>query len=87
MPSDDWDDERPLEEWEYPDPDDADDEKTCTQECPMCGADVYEDAVQCPLCGEYMVARGRRAWEGRPLWWIVLGLLGIMAVIWAFLPI
>jgi predicted nucleic acid-binding Zn ribbon protein len=82
MDESDWSDDRPLEDWEYPDEvtDDEDDEPTPTRACPMCGIDVYDDAVQCPLCGEYFT-RTNRAWEGRPFWWMVLGLLGIMAVI------
>ena len=46
---------RPLEDWEYPDGDDADDddEESRTKPCPMCGMDVYEDAEKCPLCGEF----------------------------------
>lgn len=82
MDESDWRDDRPLEDWEYPDEDadDSEDDETPTRACPKCGMDVYEDAVQCPLCGEYFT-RGSRAWEGRPFWWMVLGLLGIMAVI------
>ncbi|RJP36807.1 MAG: hypothetical protein C4547_06700 [Phycisphaerales bacterium] len=30
--------------------------------CPSCGADVYEDADQCPICGQWITpgASGRR---------------------------
>lgn len=51
--------------------------------CPACGADVYEDAEQCPACGEY-ITRDTRAWSGKPAWWILLGLAGIIAVIVVF---
>ena len=39
MPTPTWDDDRPLEDWEYPDGDDADDddEESRTKPCPMCG--------------------------------------------------
>jgi hypothetical protein len=79
-----WDDERPLENWEYPDEDDTDvRDETPTQSCPMCGVDIYEDAVQCPLCGQYLT-RTSSAWSGRPAWWLLLGALGILAVILTF---
>ncbi len=48
--------------------------------CPECGDDVYEDAEQCPLCGAYIVHQ-YSPWSKRPLWWIALGLLGVIAVI------
>jgi len=82
-----WDDDRPLEDWEYPDEDDADDdEESRTKPCPMCGMDVYEDAEKCPLCGEFFTRQPGTAWRGKPMWWIVLGLLGIIAVILMLLP-
>jgi MYXO-CTERM domain-containing protein len=49
----------------------------------MCGVDIYEDAVQCPLCGQYLT-RTSSAWSGRPAWWLLLGALGILAVILTF---
>lgn len=66
------------------DPDDnaLDDGLTDTVVCQHCGADVYEDANQCPACGMYLLA-DTRVWSGRPLWWVVLGLLGILAGILA----
>ena len=55
--------------------------------CPECGDDVYEDAEQCPLCGTYIVHQ-YSPWEKRPLWWVALGLLGVVSVIitlcWGF---
>jgi hypothetical protein len=84
MPTPTWDDDRPLEDWEYPDgdyADDHDDDESRAKPCPMCGMDVYEDAEQCPLCGEWFTRQPGSAWRGKPMWWIVLGLLGIIAVI------
>jgi predicted RNA-binding Zn-ribbon protein involved in translation (DUF1610 family) len=49
-------------------------------ECPKCGCDIYEDAVQCPLCGEYVTHR-HSIWADKPVWWRVLGAAGIVAVI------
>ncbi len=69
-----------LDDSEYPDEDDLDDELTETVPCPQCGAEVYEDTVRCPVCGAY-VTFDNSIWSGRPGWWILLGLLGILAVL------
>jgi ribosomal protein L37E len=68
-----------LDENEYPDIDE-DDETTIS--CPECGADVFDDAEQCPACGWYIV-QNTRVWSGKSAWWIALGILGIVAVILA----
>ncbi len=62
--------------------DDFYDEATETVACPNCRADVYEDAEQCPVCGEY-ITHSTSVWADRPWWWIALGLAGIIAVIFA----
>ncbi len=59
--------------------DETDDEPALV-DCPECGGAIYEEAEQCPLCGAYVIHRSS-LWTGRSLWWIVLGLLGIAAVI------
>ncbi|MBX3437903.1 MAG: hypothetical protein KF861_10465 [Planctomycetaceae bacterium] len=74
---DDWDDASEEEEWSDDSDDDVD---NIVVPCPSCGADIYEDAVRCPICGEY-VTRTHSAWEGKPLWWVVLGVVGMLAVI------
>ena len=59
-----------------------DDDETEIVCCPECGSDVYEDAEQCPHCGQYIVHHhAGYAWRGRPLWWTALGLMGMLAVI------
>jgi uncharacterized paraquat-inducible protein A len=58
-----------------------DDEEVDLVECPECGAEVYEDSVQCPVCGSY-VTHSTSVWQGKSLQWVVLGLLGIVAVIY-----
>ena len=84
-----WRDESPDEfrdndsDFESNDEDDLpDDESAELLPCPECGADVYEDAEQCPICGTYLIDDSN-VWTGRSTWWIVLGLLGIIAVILA----
>jgi len=74
---DDWDDD----DWPEEDYGDEDDESDIV-ECPECGADIYEDAERCPVCGNYVVHRSSGyLWKNRPAWWIVIGLLGILAVV------
>ena len=74
----DWDDD----EWDDEDWPDDDDGETLTISCPNCRADIYEDAEQCPHCGEYVERTATSAvWDGRPGWWILLGALGIIATI------
>jgi hypothetical protein len=75
--------ERPddeLRDDEFPDEDDSDDGSSETVACPECGAEVYEDAVQCPVCGNYIMHQAG-IWSGRPAWWIILALLGVLATV------
>ena len=73
--ADDWDEE-----------DFAPDDESTTTECMKCGCEIYDDASRFPLCGEYQVGnRTLTAWQGRPLWWKIGGLLGILAVMFTLL--
>ena len=81
-----WDEDSDIDDWEFPDEPLGDEEdETVTVDCPNCGATMYEDAPQCPACGEY-VSRTTSAWQGRPVWWILLGLAGIIATLFLLLP-
>ena len=71
-----------LRDDEFPDDGQHDDDLSAALPCPECGAEVYEDAVQCPRCGAYLT-HDTNIWSGRPVWWILLGILGILAVILA----
>lgn len=64
-------------------PADIDDDEAEVVDCPACGAEVYEDAPQCPVCGEYITHGARGVWSNRPVWWVLLGLAGILAVTFA----
>lgn len=82
---------RPLEDWEYPDPDEEDDldddlngDATATRPCPTCATEVYEDSPRCAVCGEY-VTFPNPALEGWPWWAAALGLVGIVAVMLALM--
>jgi len=70
---DDWDDDD-LDDY----PEDMDEAGTIP--CPNCGAEIYEESPQCPVCGEYVTRRSGRVWDGKPYWYILLGLCGIIAV-------
>lgn len=61
------------EEW-------SDDDSAETITCPQCGGNVYEDAPQCPACGEW-ITPSSGALAGRPLWFVAGGLMGVAAVI------
>ena len=81
-----FDDDQDFEPWgneihdyEFPDEDD-DDDSTETVPCPHCGAEVYEDAVRCPVCGAYITQQSN-VFAGRSTWWIIMGLLGIVATV------
>jgi len=78
----DWSDDD-LRDEEFPDDEDNyDSDEVDTIPCPECGADVYEEAEQCPACGWYITSSSNPL-SGRSWWWIALGMLGIIAVIWA----
>jgi hypothetical protein len=70
------------EDWE---PDDPGDDESDVMPCPSCGAEMYDDSERCPSCGDYVVHR-KHVWHGRPWWWVVLGLAGILAVLWLMMP-
>jgi hypothetical protein len=59
------------------DPDDA------TIECPHCGTLIYDDALRCPACGEYIslsAAHGRK-----PLWVLIgVAICALIVLFWIF---
>jgi predicted nucleic acid-binding Zn ribbon protein len=71
-----WDDEAWTDE-DQPD-ESAED---YTSECPVCGEPIYDDADICPHCGDFIYHDTHNPWRGRNLWWVVLGLLGIISVV------
>jgi len=75
--------ENDYDEYRDDDLDQYDDDFSETLPCPNCGKEIYEDAERCPYCGEYVVFTNSQ-WVGRPLWWILLGILGILATIVVF---
>jgi predicted nucleic acid-binding Zn ribbon protein len=57
---------------------DYDDETT--DECPYCGRGIYDDAVQCPHCGNY-VSKEDAPRQRMPLWIIIGIVLAFLAVL------
>ena len=62
---------------------DDDDEVECLR-CPNCDALVYEEAQQCPACGDY-IHFDTNVWKGRAWWWIGLALAGALATFYVLL--
>jgi hypothetical protein len=77
-----WDDED--DDWEAPEEDEADDDSPETVVCPSCGEQIYEEAEQCPHCHEY-VTHSTSVLAGKPIWFVALAVLGVVAVIVALL--
>jgi hypothetical protein len=71
----DWRDDQSVEQ-----PDD-DDESTAP--CPYCRRETYDDAPQCPHCGQYISEEAAPA--VRKPWWIIVGVLLCFCVIWLWL--
>lgn len=61
------------------------DHESATVPCSHCGGEIFEDAIRCPICGEY-ITTDTRVWSGKPLWYILLALAGIIAVLAALTP-
>lgn len=73
-----------FEEDDYHDYDsyDSDTDELQPLYCRKCDYEVLdEDALRCPFCGDYLATGD--VWRGRSLWWVVLGFLGIVAVVLA----
>lgn len=68
------------EEDESDENDEADNELPELVWCPTCGEEIYEDAEQCPHCGNYVV-HSTSALADRPLWFCLLGVLGVVATV------
>jgi hypothetical protein len=77
----DWDDDDPGMAYDPDDedwPDDGDEEPTAP--CPHCGREVLEDAERCPFCERYLSKED--APPGRKPWWIILGVVACLAVVY-----
>lgn len=80
--TDDFEDDDSLSDW--PDEPDADVDEPAYVPCPECGEEVFDDSEQCPYCGQY-ITFSTSPWMGRSPAWILLGILGVIAVIYTLL--
>lgn len=79
---DDWNDD--LDDQEFDEEDEFGDDASETIPCPECGVEIYEQSERCAVCGTY-ITHGHSIWHGKPTWWILLGVLGIIATVLMFL--
>ena len=80
---DDWYDSEDQESWwDDAELDLPDDQAGEVVPCPHCGLEIYEEAQQCPHCGDYVTHR-LGIWSQRPIWWTIIGVLGILATLLA----
>ena len=77
-----FDDNFDVSDDDYPDDEYSEDDDAETLPCPECGQPVYEEADQCPHCGQYVTFSSSHAFANKPWWWIALGLLGTLALLW-----
>jgi len=54
-----------------------------TMPCPNCGADVYDDALRCPVCEHYLSDEQLTGMNQR-LWVVVTALLLVVLTLWAY---
>jgi hypothetical protein len=70
------------DDWEC----ELDDEPTIT--CPHCGEEYYEDSPRCPHCARYISQEETPAADApaqRKPWWIIVGTLACLYVIYRWI--
>lgn len=78
MNDDDWqNDEADEDDYDQQSSDDADD----CYVCPSCSAAVYEDAEQCPRCGDYITPQSASLFSRSSPWFVGAVLLTLAAVL------
>lgn len=73
---DETDDDEPFEE-DWPEAE----EDSPTVPCPECGGEVYEESEHCPQCGYFLESSSSHPLSGKPGWFVILGLLGLLATL------
>ncbi len=73
-----------IEDYEYPDEDESSEDDDETVPCPHCHKPVYEDAEQCPACGNYL-SRASDSRKAPPVWiFIGVTLCFLILLTWIF---
>lgn len=70
--------ERPIELFEYPDPDDEPPHMIGRMYCPHCREIISENLCFCDYCARSV--DGHPIWSQYPWWFIAIGLLGMATV-------
>lgn len=73
--------DRPWRDEEFPEPDPEDDDfgEAPSIECPNCGAEIFSEL--CPYCDEFVTDTNTSVLAGKPWWFVMLALLGIVTFI------
>ncbi len=58
----------------------ADDDSEPTIPCPYCRKEIHEDSLRCPYCEQYISEED--APPGRKPWWLVLGVIACLYVVY-----
>jgi predicted nucleic acid-binding Zn ribbon protein len=77
------DDEQWREDDSEPEEWDEAEEDEPTIPCPYCGREIHEESEQCPYCQQYIVQDDLP--PNRKPWWIILGVLLCLLVIWLWI--
>jgi hypothetical protein len=76
-----WDDDLESDDDEIDVPDEEDDEPTIP--CPYCHEEIHEDSQRCPHC-EHYISREDSLPSRKP-WWIILGTLACLYVVYRWI--
>ena len=59
------------------------DDSDVTIDCPYCGEAMYDDAEQCPHCGQYLSAEDQPR-ESKPWWIVATAIVLLVIMLWLF---
>ena len=62
---------------------DGDEDEEATVPCPYCRCPMHEDSTRCPHCGNYI--SDEDAVPARKPWWIILGVVLALYVVYRWL--
>ena len=77
----DFDDDDDFESDDFDDEDDDGEEETIS--CPYCRREIYEDAVRCPCCEQYLSQEDSP--PSRRPWWIIAGAVVCLYIVYRWI--